>query len=425
MPEVEMKYEEVIDFTILKYRNNNYEQSEDRKCRVCGASPAGLYYGAVVCPSCKIFFLRVTTVGAAIKECKNYRLCSSKNFRGLGKAKCIPCRYEKCLEVGMIPEITARRTGCNLREKRALVGQRYQIPASATTDKKELQMAAKFFTKPVFADGFGGIKQLVNLEKLLSNDDPTVSVIFDFPIDGATTIDQLIKNPLALCPRVPVGFHLSTNNQVPEHLMMTMGFRTFSRSLVMIIDWFRIMPEFQAFPEADQLTFIPHIYFKSALFIDYFYTHKYNFDGFLVCLGTRVTHDDIRLFQQLEKGFGSLISYGRDYILPAMKRAALADEEFVLMKNILAFCNSIGFSDKAVEIQRKAYQRYCYMLLKHLKEKYHSESKALEVFYECTNIINHMQYICNITMSQFEKSIILNESGMVGKLCEDFFKRLR
>ncbi|CAJ0934621.1 unnamed protein product, partial [Mesorhabditis belari] len=87
----------------------------DRICAICEKSPATMVYGAMACGGCKNFFLRTTTAIEKKLKCLNGGECPVK----FGNIKCMKCRYEKCLQVGMIPEVTGRRLGCSLREKRA------------------------------------------------------------------------------------------------------------------------------------------------------------------------------------------------------------------------------------------------------------------------------------------------------------------
>ena len=82
------------------------DQGLTEKCRVCSA-PAVPHsnYGAVVCFSCRAFFRR----GVQQKyQCR--QMCTTDNsscgeLNIISRTYCKKCRYDKCLEVGMKPEL--------------------------------------------------------------------------------------------------------------------------------------------------------------------------------------------------------------------------------------------------------------------------------------------------------------------------------
>ncbi|CAJ0943637.1 unnamed protein product, partial [Mesorhabditis belari] len=160
--------EEIVDLTGVSVE----------KCRVCAGVPASKNYGSITCASCKNFFLRVTTAGVEVGECRNFHLCSQQNFRGAGKAKCTPCRYEKCIEVGMIPEIIldfsyfTDQTLNDALNNPATVCSRVPIGYNRTADLQIPQhllptMSARSFTRSLvfFADWCRGVKEFWELEE--------------------------------------------------------------------------------------------------------------------------------------------------------------------------------------------------------------------------------------------------------------------
>ena len=71
-------------------------------CSVCGSPAAAhLHYGAVSCYSCRAFFRRTAPRSHSLSCRSSLGKCeiSSKH------KKCISCRYNKCLEIGMAPEL--------------------------------------------------------------------------------------------------------------------------------------------------------------------------------------------------------------------------------------------------------------------------------------------------------------------------------
>ena len=72
-------------------------------CKVCGeAINAYLSYGALACPSCRVFFRRQT-----FKVKQNLGICYANGTCEITKETrtyCQFCRYHKCLKIGMDPE---------------------------------------------------------------------------------------------------------------------------------------------------------------------------------------------------------------------------------------------------------------------------------------------------------------------------------
>lgn len=72
-------------------------------CKVCNETiNAYLSYGALACPSCRVFFRRQTsTQQLSLNFCLSNGTCKiTKETR----TNCQYCRYQKCLNIGMDPE---------------------------------------------------------------------------------------------------------------------------------------------------------------------------------------------------------------------------------------------------------------------------------------------------------------------------------
>ncbi|CAG2113130.1 unnamed protein product [Medioppia subpectinata] len=79
-------------------------QNNCKVCKVCGDKANGRNYGALTCEGCKGFFRRFSKKKP--KECKTEGKCIINVFN---RGKCQECRYNKCLSVGMSPELVNRR----------------------------------------------------------------------------------------------------------------------------------------------------------------------------------------------------------------------------------------------------------------------------------------------------------------------------
>lgn len=72
-----------------------------RKCAVCGDSPAKVHYGVLACFGCKGFFRRAVKDGRNKYVCRFEKNCEVNKFE---RNACRYCRFRKCLLVGMNPD---------------------------------------------------------------------------------------------------------------------------------------------------------------------------------------------------------------------------------------------------------------------------------------------------------------------------------
>eukprot|EP00088_Acartia_fossae_P050714 TRINITY_DN5683_c0_g1_i8.p1 TRINITY_DN5683_c0_g1~~TRINITY_DN5683_c0_g1_i8.p1 ORF type:complete len:507 (-),score=104.61 TRINITY_DN5683_c0_g1_i8:366-1886(-) len=105
----------------------------DHACKVCGApASAYLHYGAIVCYSCRAFFRR------AIRK---QFICRVGDYscimEGTRSNRCRGCRYQKCLQVGMKPEMVDAMLKRN--------------PDSGKRRRKAETHVGKVNTQPVFS----------------------------------------------------------------------------------------------------------------------------------------------------------------------------------------------------------------------------------------------------------------------------------
>ncbi|CAL2042371.1 unnamed protein product [Caenorhabditis brenneri] len=70
-------------------------------CSVCGGSASGYHYDVPSCNGCKAYF-RKYVISERNLKCKNKADCFDLSIREK-PMKCRPCRYQKCLNVGMNP----------------------------------------------------------------------------------------------------------------------------------------------------------------------------------------------------------------------------------------------------------------------------------------------------------------------------------
>merc|ERR1711951_13123 len=74
------------------------------QCAVCGDRASYLNYGVRSCEGCKGFFKR-TVQKKAIYSCLAERTCPVDK---LHRNKCQFCRFQKCINVGMVKEVVRK-----------------------------------------------------------------------------------------------------------------------------------------------------------------------------------------------------------------------------------------------------------------------------------------------------------------------------
>ncbi|CAJ0953843.1 unnamed protein product, partial [Mesorhabditis belari] len=85
-------------------------------CGVCGDGAYHIHYGVLTCEGCKGFFKRTVQRGNTDFTCKKKGCC---DISFLTRSLCRPCRWKKCLDIGMSPNVV--RSG-------HLAGRRGKLP---------------------------------------------------------------------------------------------------------------------------------------------------------------------------------------------------------------------------------------------------------------------------------------------------------
>ncbi|CAD5213761.1 unnamed protein product [Bursaphelenchus okinawaensis] len=110
----------LINFEAGCSRSNPQPVDDDKKCAVCEDHAICQHYGARTCEGCKGFFKR-TVQKRAQYVCAGSKNCPiDKRYR----SRCQYCRFQKCLQVGMVREVV--RYG-------SLQGRRGRLPSKAKT----------------------------------------------------------------------------------------------------------------------------------------------------------------------------------------------------------------------------------------------------------------------------------------------------
>ena len=79
-------------------------KNQTKMCRVCEENSAShRHYGGHSCLSCKAFFRRAVTSSKRERVCKFRKIPDTEELCSV--KKCAACRYRKCRDSGMMPEM--------------------------------------------------------------------------------------------------------------------------------------------------------------------------------------------------------------------------------------------------------------------------------------------------------------------------------
>ncbi|VDM59787.1 unnamed protein product [Angiostrongylus costaricensis] len=100
---------QTFDFPTSSTAAAAVEEEAEKVCAVCGDRAVCFHYGARTCEGCKGFFKR-TVQKASKYACAGNRNCPiEKRYR----SRCQACRFQKCLNVGMVKESRIRNECMN------------------------------------------------------------------------------------------------------------------------------------------------------------------------------------------------------------------------------------------------------------------------------------------------------------------------
>ncbi|OAF71737.1 ER-beta [Intoshia linei] len=215
------------------------KKNDDKLCLVCGDVSSGYHYGVSSCEACKAFFKR-TIQGNILYTCVVNNGCEVTKYR---RKHCQSCRFQKCLDTGMLKEGVRLDRVRGGRQKYKRNKTECEIPKMDT--KKRVQGEQKINT----------IKK--NEKKKLSLPDDSIqykSPIKEINKDQEQIEDYFLKIELKdscidkLIEIEPKSLYamsdLNQMNDGAEKFILTLSDIT-DRELANIIDWAKQVPGFQ------------------------------------------------------------------------------------------------------------------------------------------------------------------------------------
>ncbi|CAJ0576962.1 unnamed protein product, partial [Mesorhabditis spiculigera] len=341
-------------------------------CTVCQKAPGRNNYGGICCSSCKIFFLRAATKGFE-PVCRQLSKCQ------FIMNKCKGCRYARCLEVGMVPEMTGRREGCNRRTraevKLSRQGRTVNWRKGQARDHREIseESSVNSISPSLTLDRPLSmspplekmVQSLMTLERYcLHEEDEQLSQehIFNLEYNLDLQFVDVLTRQAPVCSRVPVGFANAKHMELrPTDILL----RGIARLVLYMVDWFRATRQIWEISEESRTRFCAsrvHILFP--LIVAY-YTYKYSYSECVCGLGylfnlaecDPASNNTVFLSRMQEMIF--------EHIVEVFRELEFTEEEFVVLKNIVIFCNPItlNVSDADAQTIRQARQFYENMMV--------------------------------------------------------------
>ncbi|CAJ0936552.1 unnamed protein product, partial [Mesorhabditis belari] len=335
-------------------------------CRVCGAVPAIHVYGSYCCGGCKIFFLRCA-VGGKPLLCTKGGQCTLP----LALKKCRACRYQKCIRVGLLPNIPGQRA-----QKRRLMTEEERGELVGKVEPKQIPSPIEFIPSPqclfrVEPNYKATAITLVELERTCGSNADEQMMDWNLPLKEAQTASSFMPKCCA-------------------------------RAVAHLVDWLKATPEVWALEDRDRVYFCSRLFTMLFPLQLFFYTYKLERDGLLSGLSDM---DISTLFPE----FAEVLSQGalcmQKTVLKVFKDLRLSDEEYVVLKNIIIFSNALGLSEKSADIVRKARTKYEAILVQIVRDRFREEVPTLRAIGElmnlrqalCSGMLKELPYLTRYT----------------------------
>ncbi|XP_071963181.1 steroid hormone receptor ERR1-like [Antedon mediterranea] len=254
-------------------------ENKRRLCVVCGDYASGYHYGIASCEACKAFFKR-TVQGRIEYACPSNNNCE---ITKKGRKTCQACRYQKCIEMGMLVE--------GVRPNRVRGGRQKYRRKPEETDFGPSPSSKRAKTKK--------LNELTQL--LLRIDAPIVKLDVDPNIDS--------KDPTYRAVKIVADIA--------------------DKDLKFTVNWAKKIPGFRQLPMTDQMSLLQGAWME-ILIIGLLYRsiHLTNPDRILFTENFIMSRADSKL-----NGFDSLADRCL-YLVRRMREMDIQKEEYVLLKAI-------------------------------------------------------------------------------------------
>ncbi|CAJ0929779.1 unnamed protein product, partial [Mesorhabditis belari] len=246
---------------------------------------------------------------------------------------------------------------------------------------------------------------------------PSEPVCVNLPYNFDLHLADVLNNPVALCPRVPIDF--SPNASLPKY-PADLHSQLFSRMVLHMVDWFRSLPEIWSLSPQDRTRLCTRQLLALYPVLILFNTYIEKSDALLLGLGAS-WQNDTDGFKAIRDFLAGCYQVAHRMVLPTFKAMNFTLEEYLLFKNIVIFHSTLGLSDQGAEIVRKARVKYEYLLTQHLTNEYGDREKALQKVVKIMELLNLFVDFGHRHNLYFSQLIALNKSQMTGKLVDEVY----
>uniref|UniRef100_A0A7E5A206 NR LBD domain-containing protein n=2 Tax=Panagrellus redivivus TaxID=6233 RepID=A0A7E5A206_PANRE len=383
-------------------------------CLVCGDPTKCCHYDVPSCSGCKAFFRR-TVINGKSYVCKTNGKCNMKV-----KDRCLQCRFDQCILVGMNPaaiklpktvdltkvleRIEFRKRTLANRDMETITDATSLPPSSSTTPESPevlsvipAKMPSIRLPQPM---EFRDVDILLFLELKVrklreSNYHPSYGVSYTLQsiIDSRTALSNVDKYTAITEPQVTlqqfqqdaIAFH---NGEKPRVQYKHRRRHWLAVDIFLSIELAKTLPVFELLTTADKEAFILNATLSTAILTKSYYSHEKKCDTIVYPDGFM----PVWLFTYHTKKLSKLASEVFIRTLQPIQRIDLAKEEYVLLKAII-FCNPAcnNISDEGLKLLERESVHYSKTLLRYM-QSIHGEAKGASRYGQVISIMEAMTY---------------------------------
>ncbi|KAI9532796.1 hypothetical protein NQZ68_028495, partial [Dissostichus eleginoides] len=230
-----------------------------RLCLVCGDRASGFHYGVASCEACKAFFKR-SVQGNIEYSCPVASKCEITKRR---RKACQACRFQKCLQAGMMREGTfsshepLQRCQESARNRRVFLSGRKAVERGREEGRKQMKLMKQ---KGVRMDRVRGGRQ-----KYKRPTESGVTFYCKTPISPPASCRNKVISHLLLTEPAPLSATKDeSTNESSLSTVLTLC-DLLNRQLLLLIGWAKQIPGFAALSLVDQMLLLQSGWMEALL----------------------------------------------------------------------------------------------------------------------------------------------------------------
>uniref|UniRef100_A0A1I8ALL7 Nuclear receptor n=1 Tax=Steinernema glaseri TaxID=37863 RepID=A0A1I8ALL7_9BILA len=370
-------------------------------CAICGAPARCLHYDVMSCIGCKSFFRRSVVLGK-LYECIGRTKGACEVYYENSRF-CQLCRFEKCIQKGMKPELI-QPNGKEEAEQLTAYTRKRNCSISSYSEDDLPPMKRLFSAQDTYGYLIDNLCYLETkmVELRTSSIDPMDSAYLDLPdllarqcqigdshkyprpLDSYLDLPDLLARQCQLGNSHKYPRPLDCKLPVPQN--SALGRKNWLLlDLMLTIDFCKCIPTFCALSFRDQVVLCKRVVLSSARFTQAFYSYLNNSSTLYFPDGSMplnfFSHEKTKV--ELEIFCGSI---------EPVRRNAFTKEEYLFLKTVIllnADCPQL--SDEGRQILEKGRTLYANAFLRYLQANYGTTQGAVRF----TNAISIIRSLCD------------------------------